>query len=87
MSHQITLFTTNVAGISLCIPCLTFPKTPMAFEPRLRVLVRDKSTSFLLPVSVRTTLWVKGELSVPMIRRAFGPWIKICSDGDGEARS
>ena len=56
----------------------------MAFEPRLRVLVRGRSTSFLLPVSVRTTLWVKGELSVPMMRRAFGPWIKICSDRDGE---
>ena len=62
----------------------TFPNTPMAFDPRLSVRVSGRSSSLLLPVRVRTTWWVKGEVSVPMMRRAFGPWMRICGEIEGD---
>ena len=81
-SYICTYITAGHLYIATCVR--TFPNTPMAFDPRLSVLVSGRSSSLLLPVSVRTTWWVKGEVSVPMMRRAFGPWMRICGEIEGD---
>ena len=52
---------------------LTFPNTPMAFDPSIRPLASAMGLSSLRPVRVMVTLWLNGRFSVPIIIRAIGP--------------
>ena len=62
----------------MCMCVRTFPKTPMAFDPRIMVGASATSASSLLPLSVMTASCWKGWSSEPIRSWALLPCTRIC---------